>query len=101
MRARNEKLAVRALGNEMGFGRVAQLALELWRELLAEDGLEGGEFSLGPCVASMVPCVHPVLDANGHCEVCCGAGFVTKWVAANLPATAPSPESLTSTRSRS
>ena len=79
----DETQAVQTLGEQIGFGRMMQLAEQIWRERLARD--RRGEHTTGPCAALMVPCKHPVRDENGHCEVCCGAGRVTKWVAANLP----------------
>lgn len=88
-RARNssEEAAVRRLGDAIGYGRMMQLAEQIWRAKLVADGLPpGGEITTGPCAVFMVPCPHPVLDSNGHCEVCCGAGRVTKWVRDNLPA---------------
>ena len=39
---------------------------------------------IGPCAAGMVPCPHTVKDRNGHCDICCGSGRVTKWVRDNL-----------------
>lgn len=79
-----EHQVVRFLGDQIGYGRTMQLAEEIWREKLTAQGLAGGEHTTGPCAAFMVACSHPVRDANGHCEVCCGCGRVTKWVAANL-----------------
>lgn len=46
-----EKEAVRELGARIGYGNMMHLAQECWRELLITQGLEGGEFSLGPCVS--------------------------------------------------
>ena len=80
----NEEQLVRRLGDAIGYGRVMQLAEQLWREKLKPDGLEGGEHTTGPCADSMVPCPHPVKDRNGHCEICCGSGRVTKWVRDHL-----------------
>jgi hypothetical protein len=76
---------VRDLCEQIGYGRVMQLAEALWGAKLRAAGMAGGEHTVGPCAALMVRCHHPVQDDNGHCEVCCGAGRVTKWVAANLP----------------
>lgn len=87
MRAINsrEESLVRTLGDEIGYGRLMQLAEQLWRAKAASQGLPpGGEITNGPCAAFMVPCPHTVKDANGHCEICCGCGRVTKWVARNL-----------------
>ena len=79
-----EENMVRALGGSIGYGRIMQLAEQLWREKITPDGHEGAEHTTGPCALFMVPCPHPVLDDNGHCEVCCGCGRITKWVASNL-----------------
>jgi hypothetical protein len=73
---------VRALGERIGYGALMQQAQEAWRQLLVRElGFSGGEFAIGPCVALMVPCPHTVKDGNGHCEICCGSGRTTKWVA--------------------
>lgn len=76
---------MRELGLELGFGRVMQLCEQLWGDLLARQGVSGGEHTTGPCATFMVPCqcvaeADPVLDANGHCDWCCGALRVTKHV---------------------
>ena len=76
-----EENAVRQLGDLIGYGRMMQLAEQVWRKKLAPQGLEGGEHTTGPCAAFMVPCPHPEHDANGHCNWCCGAGRVTKRIA--------------------
>lgn len=80
----HEDQLVRALGEMIGYGRMMQLAERIWREKAAAQGLAGSEITNGPCAAFMVPCPHTAKDANGHCEVCCGAGRVTKWVRALL-----------------
>jgi hypothetical protein len=67
-----------ALGAQMGFGRIMQLAQEGWRKHLKDLGFpEGGEFTIGPCVSLTVPCgcSEPV-----DCEWCCGSGHLTKRV---------------------
>lgn len=76
-----EENAVRQLGNEIGYGRMMQLAEQVWRKKLMADGLAGGEHTTGPCAAFMVPCPHPERDANGHCDWCCGAGRIAKRIA--------------------
>lgn len=75
-----EEDAVCKLGDRIGYGRMMQLAEQLWRKKLKMSGLEGGEHTTGPCAAFMVPCPHPkkAEDVNGHCDLCCGAGRVTK-----------------------
>lgn len=80
-REMNERDVVRFFGKSIGYGRLMQLASELWRENLINSGYPpGGEFTLGPCKAMTVPCSHIISDANGHCDVCCGAGRITEWV---------------------
>ena len=76
LRSEQEKAAVKEIGQRFGYGRVMQLCEELWRE----DYPGGGEHTTGPCAAFMVPCPHLDKDKHGHCEWCCGAGRVTKYV---------------------
>jgi hypothetical protein len=77
-----EEVAVSQLGRSVGFGRIMQLCQKLWREHLIEQGYPaGGEFVYGPCAVFMVECPHPVKDENGHCEICCGSGQITKGTA--------------------
>jgi hypothetical protein len=82
MTADEERNAVRQLGDLIGYGRMMQLAEQVWRSKLEPDGLAGGEHTTGPCAVMMVPCPHPESgrDANGHCDWCCGSGRVTKKV---------------------
>lgn len=82
MKNDEEEGAVRALAENIGYGRIMELAEQLWRKKLAAQGLEGGQLTTGPCASFMVPCPHPPIgrDENGHCEWCCGAGRVTKRV---------------------
>lgn len=77
-----EEEAVRKICEQIGYGRTMQLCEQLWREKLSETGHEGGEHSTGPCVSMLVPCPCPTfgLDANGHCDWCCGSMRVTKRV---------------------
>jgi hypothetical protein len=79
-----ERQAVRDLGEAIGYGRLMQLAEELWREKLVPEGIQGGELTVGPCASMMVPCAHSVRDSSGYCEICCWTGRVTKWVAAHV-----------------
>lgn len=79
-----EEKAARLLGERMGFGRMMQLGQKLWRESLGD--LAGGEFSIGPCVAVLVPCPHPGNIQAGDCDWCCGSGRVTKKVLAAMAA---------------
>lgn len=75
--ARDEEHAVRELGDRIGYGRVMQLAEQIWNRLTP-----GAAHSTGPCVAFLVrcPCPPSGRDSNGHCEWCCGAGRVTERV---------------------
>lgn len=75
---RDEEVLVRILGESIGYGRIMQLAEEIWKK--KENG-RGGEHTVGPCGAFMVPCPHPKNDDNGHCDICCGSGRITKGVA--------------------
>jgi len=68
----SEHKLVATLGNEMGFGRIMQLARECWAEELAKQGFEGGEFQYGPCVALTTEC-----GCSGSCDWCCGSGWLT------------------------
>lgn len=69
---------VAAIGKAIGFGRLMQLGQEMWKESLVQKNLAGGELSIGPCVAMLVPC--PCGDP-AHCDWCCGSGRVTERVA--------------------
>jgi hypothetical protein len=82
-RRRAEKEMVRELGDAIGYGRTMQLCEEIWhkKEIAAGRGHASGAFVHGPCRAFMVPCTHPALDDNGHCDICCGSGRITKGVA--------------------
>lgn len=77
MNADEERNAVRQLGELIGYGRIMQLAEQIWNEKQP-----GAAHSQGPCVTFLVPCPHPEngRDANGHCDWCCGSGRVTKKV---------------------
>lgn len=70
---------VTAIGDAIGYGRLMQLAEQIWK---GKEGDRGGEHTVGPCGAFMVPCEHWIKNDRGHCELCCGAGRVTKGVAA-------------------
>jgi hypothetical protein len=74
--------AVKHLGEAIGFGNMMRLAEELWIEALdRQGGGGGGAYSVGPCVAELVPC--PCSDRVA-CEWCCGAGRVTARVASAM-----------------
>lgn len=74
-----ERPLVKELGGKIGYGRMMQLAEQIWHEITP-----GAEHTTGPCGAFMVSCHHPFKDENGHCDVCCGSGRITKWVRDNL-----------------
>lgn len=71
-----ERPAVQALGEAIGYGRLMQLAEQIW-----EEKMPGAAHTTGACSFFMVPCPHPERDDNGHCEWCCGANRVTNHVA--------------------
>ena len=73
-----EKVLAKHLGDKIGYGRMMQLAQEGWREVLEKQGIEGGEFAYGPCVAMTVPCECD--PEEEHCDWCCGAGWLTEHV---------------------
>lgn len=106
--ARSYRAAVLAVAQELGggiqpaFGALMQLAGQEWRKWLAEKepGAEGGEFSVGPCVVTLVECACTSAQAKipRHlCDWCCGTGRVTRRVRqaqedAEEPPQAPSKE---------
>lgn len=79
-----QKSTVEMIGDDIGYGRLMQLAEQIWKEKAESSG---GEHTVGPCAFFMTPCKHWIKDDNGHCEICCGAGRVTKGVARYMEAT--------------
>lgn len=75
-----EKETIKELGEHMGWGRIMQLAEECWREHAEKKNLTGSELTVGTCSAFLVPCQHPIKDAHGHCDICCGSDRITKGV---------------------
>lgn len=77
-----EKEIVKNIGEKIGYGRMMQLAQELWREKLEKEqpSLVGGEFAYGPCVSMTVPCECERTEENPHCDWCCGSGWLTEKV---------------------
>lgn len=45
---------VRRLGDRIGYGAMMASAQAAWRSVLAQDGLEGGEHTHGPCYAVLM-----------------------------------------------
>lgn len=78
----NEEEIARMVGDAIGYGRLMQLAQQAWRKKAKETGLDRSEFSIGPCATFTVKCPHPEngKDKDGHCDWCCGSGWVTKRV---------------------
>lgn len=77
----SEKSLVTLVGDSIGYGRTMQLCEEIWREKeVLRTGKSGGEHTTGPCAFFMVPCPHTIKDEMGHCDICCGAGRITKGV---------------------
>lgn len=75
-RAAVEEKLVNALGALIGYGRMMQLAEQIWRRV---GEVPGSEHTVGPCALFLVPCRH-VGYLPGNCDWCCGAGRVTKRV---------------------
>jgi hypothetical protein len=73
---KQDLVAVRRLGEAIGYGNLMVTAERAWRESLGEHS--GGEFAVYCCAFSLVECV--CLDNKHGCEWCCGAGRVTKAV---------------------
>ncbi len=71
----NEKKEVIKLGNQIGYGRLMQLASQCWGEKLGR--LKGGEFCVGACIAMTDKCG---CDNPDKCDWCCGTGWLTKKV---------------------
>lgn len=73
----DEEFSVRLLGDAIGYGRVMQLAEQIWNKKTP-----GAALSVGCCTAFLVdcPCPDDGKDENGHCDWCCGSGRVTKKV---------------------
>lgn len=68
----DESKRVRELGEYIGFGRLMTEARDEWRKLLLREGLEGGEFAVGPCVTLTIPC-----GCTYPCDWCNGCGWLT------------------------
>lgn len=76
-----EEALIQALGERVGFGRMMSAASSLWRQLLAKEGMAGGEFAVGPCIGGLVKCgcaytASPCI----RCDWCCGSGWLTRKV---------------------
>ncbi len=74
--------------SNMGYGHLMHAAARVWRDNLARDGMEGCALTVGPCATFTVRCgcrshdagIARLLDENGHCDWCCGCGWVTERV---------------------
>jgi len=65
----------------VGFCRAMEMSQIGWAEQLKDMlGISGGEFVVGPCAGMTVTCKHEIVDKNGNCEVCAGAGWITQGV---------------------
>ncbi len=78
----HEERAV-GLGYILGFGRMMQLSSEAWGKSLAEQGIPGGQLTVGTCASFLVECpgCAEARERGDHCDWCCGNGRVTKKVA--------------------
>ena len=76
-----ERAEVFQVCEEHGYGRVMQLAEQLWREKVTAEGFAGSEHTTGPCAVFMVPCPAGEHARAVPCDWCCGAGRVTNRVA--------------------
>lgn len=74
----NERTVLQVVGEAIGYGRVMQLASELWNE----KHPQGGALTVGPCTSFMVDCPHPDVTHPpfSSCDWCCGSGKVTQRV---------------------
>ena len=103
---RRTKDAVKSLGDRIGYGAMYQFAQVCWEEANKEMGLPvGSSFAYGPCLSFTVPCycvdyrelglddrmtkdeyevaLKKLVEyylINNHCDLCCGAGWLTKRV---------------------
>lgn len=81
-----ERQAVRKLGDSIGYGNLMSTASDVWASLARANKTDGSNFVVGPCAAMVETCPHEFdasekfLDKNGHCDWCCGSGWVTKRV---------------------
>jgi len=73
---------IEALCERIGYGNVMASASRLWAAKCDAKGEPRGNFAVGACEVMTVPCPHPASgkDVRGHCDWCCGAGWVTKKV---------------------
>ena len=74
----SDRALVAELGGKIGYGRIMELASDLWGESLVERGLpDGGQFVLGACKAMTVACG---CESPKDCGWCCGTGRLTRAV---------------------
>jgi len=67
-----ERRAVRELGDRIGYGRVMQLASEIWQLKASNEGREGEGLAVGPHIGVTVPC-----GCTSKCDWCGSAGWLT------------------------
>lgn len=68
---------IRKVCDSFGYGNVMSTASVLWREKLGNN--DGGAHSVGPCIASLVPCGCQDRFKN-KCDWCAGTHKLTKYV---------------------
>lgn len=75
-----EKKTVSELCDRIGFGRVLQLASELWVERGITLNTRSVGKLVGPHKGCTVPCLCRTLKppAIDHCDLCCGCGWLTE-----------------------
>ena len=84
---------IEALCERIGYGNVISSASRLWGQKNDRENMPRTNFTVGPCESMTVPCPHPTQDRNGHCNWCCGSGWLTKRVAELAASMFPPPPS--------
>lgn len=101
------KVLLKSLGENYGYGTLFEVAQTAWAESLKEKGYPEDHVSaIGPYLKNIVSCVcqdykaaglgsrkgknvsekqlkrltEKNADENGHCDLCCGLGWLTKRV---------------------
>lgn len=70
-----ERPLVETLGEQIGYGRLMQLAERIW-----DWKQPGSAHSVGPCTSMLIHCPHVIRQSDEHCDWCCGSGRVTRRV---------------------